>query len=162
MLCIGMFGTCGGSKWRDRFMASYRNEDIPFFNPQVDDWKPEDAVNEAQHLANDGIILFPITSETYGIGSLAETGFSILNAIKLDDRRDFIIFIEQRLDDCLDNAVVRKESLRARALVMEHLRKLRLGNLYVVDSLEEMLEVSITLFRAAALREPLKKFNPHQ
>jgi len=28
-------------------------------------------------------------------------GFSILNAIKLDDRRDFVIYIEESLDDNL-------------------------------------------------------------
>jgi len=162
MLCIGLFGTCGGSKWRDRFMAAYRGENIPFYNPQVADWKPEDAVEEAKHLANDSVILFPVTSETYGIGSLAETGFNILNAIRLDDRRDFVILIEQRLDDHLDNEAMRQESLRTRALVKEHLKKLNLDSIYVVESLEEMLAISITLFRAAALREPLKKFNPRQ
>lgn len=162
MLCVGLFGTCGGSKWRSPFMERYQKEGIPFFNPQVDDWKPEDAIKEAKHLASDAVILFPITSETYGTGSLAETGFSILNAIKLDDRRDFVILIAQKLDDALDNAVARKESLRARALVKEHLKKLRLANLYVVDTLDEMLEISITLFRAAEMREPLRRFNPHE
>lgn len=162
MLCVGLFGTCGGSKWRSPFMEHYQKEGIPFFNPQVDDWKPEDAIKEAQHLASDAVILFPITGETYGTGSLAETGFSVLNAIRLDDRRDFVILIAQKLDDALDNAVARKESLRARALVKEHLKKLRLANLYVVDTLDEMLETSITLFRAAELREPLRRFNPHE
>ena len=149
MLCVGLFGTCGGSKWRDSFMEKYKQEGIPFFNPQVNDWKPEDAVVEAKHLAEDAVILFPITSETYGTGSLAETGFSILNAIRLDDRRDFVIYIDMTLAPDLDNAVARKESLRARALVREHLKKLRLSNLYLVDSLSEMFEVSLALYRAA-------------
>lgn len=162
MLCVGLFGTCGNSKWRVPFMERYNSEAIPFFNPQVDHWKPEDAIKEAQHLASDALILFPITGETYGTGSLAETGFSVLNAIRLDDRRDFVILIAQSLDDALDNAVARKESLRARALVKEHLKKLRLANLYVVDTLDEMLEISITLFRAAEMREPLRRFNPHE
>jgi len=161
MLCIGLFGTCGKSKWRAPFIQRYQSEDIAFFNPQVDDWKPECAVKEAKHLANDTVILFPITSETYATGSLAETGFSILNAIRLDDRRDFAILIEQNLDEELVDETARKESLRARALVKEHLKKLRLSNLYVVECLEEMLEVSITLYRAAEMREPLRKFNPH-
>lgn len=79
----------------------------------------------------------------------------------MDDRRDFVILIEQELDSNLDNEVARKESLRARALVKEHLKKLRLSNLYVVSSLSEMLEVSITLYKAAQMREPLRKLNPH-
>lgn len=160
-LCIGLFGTCGGSKWRDEFMRIYDNFKIPYFNPQVDDWKPEDAIEEAEHLAEDMIILFPVTSETYATGSLSEVGFSILNAIRLDDRRDFVIMIENKLDDTLTDEVARKESLRARALVLQHLKKLRLANLYVVDTLKEMLEVSLVLFDVAEMRYPLMKFNPH-
>lgn len=160
MLNVGLFGTCGGSKWRDPFMSKYQELDIPFFNPQVDDWTPEMAKEEAKHLAEDTVILFPITGETYATGSLAEVGFSILNAIKLDDRRDFVILISNELDASLDNEVARKESLRSRALVVEHLKKLRLTNVYIVDTLDQMLEISITLFEAAKLREPLKSLNP--
>jgi len=161
MLCIGLFGTCGGSKWRDSFMERYASQGIKFFNPSKPDWKPEDAEEEAKHLAEDAIILFPVTNETYATGSLAETGFSILQAIRLDDRRDFVIMIEQDLDPSLDNAVARKESLRARALVKQHLKKLRLRNVFVVDSLEEMMSVSLQLYKAAELHEPLMRYNPH-
>ncbi|MFA6000357.1 MAG: hypothetical protein WC783_05300 [Candidatus Paceibacterota bacterium] len=161
MLTIGLFGTCGNSRWRDKFIEKYNVEAIPFFNPQVADWKPEDAVIEAEHLANDEVILFPVTSETYATGSLSEVGFSILQAIRLDDRRDFVVMIEQALDESLDDAVARKESLRARALVLQHLKKLRLKNLYVVSTLDEMLDASIQLFRAAEIRDPLSRFNPH-
>lgn len=161
MLVVGLFGTCGDSKWRDSFIKKYEELGISFFNPQVDDWKPENAVIEAQHLAEDKVILFPVTNETYATGSLAEVGFSILNAIKLDDRRSFAVMIQMELAPELDNAVARKESLRARALVSEHLRSLRLSNLYVVDSLEELLDISINLYRAAEITFPLEKYNPH-
>ncbi|KXK08911.1 MAG: hypothetical protein UZ21_OP11001000470 [Microgenomates bacterium OLB22] len=161
MPTIGMFGTCGRSRWREPFIARYQKERIPYFNPQVADWKPEDAVAEAEHLANDEVILFPVTSETYATGSLAEVGFSILQAIRLDDRRDFVILIAMDLEEDLDDEVARKESLRARALVLQHLKKLRLKNLYVVETLEEMLAVSVQLYRAAELRAPLARFNPH-
>lgn len=142
-------------------MSEYKDLGIPFYNPQVDDWTPECAVEEARHLAEDEIILFPITRETYAGGSLSEVGFSILNAIRLDDRRDFVIMIEQDLDPNLNDAVARKESLRARALVKEHLRKLRLKNVYIVDTLGEMLEISISLHKAAEIKSPLEKYNPH-
>jgi len=160
-LCIGLFGTCGKSTWRVPFMVRYDELGIPYFNPQVPDWKPEDAIIEAEHLADDDIILFPITSETYATGSLAETGFSILNAVRLDDRRDFVILIDQKLDDELDDAIACKESLRARALVLQHLKKLRLPNVYLVETMEEMLDISLKLFEAAKLRDPLRKYNPH-
>ena len=147
MLTIGLFGTCGSSRWRDKFIARYESERISFFNPQVADWKPEDAIKEAEHLANDEVILFPVTSETYATGSLSEVGFSILQAIRLDDRRDFVVMIEQRLDERLSDSIARRESLRARALVIQHLKKLRLKNVYMVESLEEMLEVSFNFSR---------------
>ena len=82
MHCIGLFGTCGNSRWRDAFIEKYKELGIAFFNPQVEDWTPDCAVEEARHLAEDRIILFPVTSETYGIGSIAETGFCVLQAIR--------------------------------------------------------------------------------
>ncbi len=160
-ITIGLFGTCGGSKWRDPFMSEYKRLGINYFNPQIENWHESCADIEAQHLADDQIILFPVTSETYAAGSLAEVGFSILNAISLDDRRYFVILIVMELDSRLDNEVARKESLRSRALVKQHLKKLRLSNLYLVDSLEEMLAISLKLHEAVSLTEPLKRYNPH-
>lgn len=164
-LCIGLFGTCGNSQWRVPFEERYTQEGITFYNPVVPDWTPDCAIEEAEHLANDAIILFPITGETTGMGSLSEVGFSILNAIKLDDRRDFVVFIEPDLDPELKDSIPpreAKDSVRARALVIQHLRKLQLSNVYVVSSLEEMLEVSVSLYSAAKVRVPLQKFNPHR
>lgn len=156
--CVGLFGTCGGSTWREPFMARYQELGIEFFNPQVEDWKPEDAIIEAKHLADDAIILFSITRETYGTGSLAETGFSALQAIKLNRHRDFVVYIEQRLDDVLDDPIARKESLRSRALVAKHLEKLDLASLYVVDSLDDMLALSIELHEIAVRRQRAERF----
>lgn len=158
---VGMFGTCGNSTWREPFIKRYKELGIPYFNPQVPDWKEENAVEEARHLAEDEIILCPITGETYAAGSLSEVGFSILNAIKLDDRRDFVVMIEMNLDQSLNDPIARKESARSRALVSQHLKKLRLKNVYIVETLDQMLEVSIQLYQAAKLREPLIKYNPH-
>ena len=162
MLCIGLFGTCGNSRWREPFMAKYQELGLNFFNPQVADWKQEDAEIEAKHLTEDAVILFPVTGETYGTGSLAEVGFSILQAIRLDDRRDFIIMIEKQLASKLveENPVTAKESMRSRALVVQHLRKLNLPNVYLVDTLDDMLAISAVLYGAAEMREPLRKFNP--
>lgn len=164
-LCIGMFGTCGTkeqSPWRGDFKKVYEEKGITFFDPQKDDWKEEDANIEANHLADDQIILFPITSMTYGLGSLSEVGFSILQAIKLDDRRDFIVLIDSFLDESLTDKNYVKESLRGRALVKKHLEKLRLDNLYVVNTLDEMLELSIELYNIAKVRNQFSKFNPHR
>lgn len=161
-LCVGLFGTCGGSTWRDDFVAKYQDLKFEYFNPNKPDWKEEDAIIEAEHLANDKIILFPITSETYATGSLAEVGFSILNAIRLDDRRYFVVMIEQSLAPELDDPIARKESLRSRALVIQHLKKLRLDNVYIVENLEQMLDISITLYQSEKIKEGLERFNPHR
>ena len=161
MVTIGLFGTCGNSAWRTPFMDRYKQMGIDYFNPQVENWDLSCAEAEAQHLAEDQIILFPVTNETYGLGSLSEVGFSILQAIKLDDRREFVIMIASDLVSELNDTVAKKESLRSRALVKQHLKKLRLPNLYLVDSLEEMLEVSVVLHQTVSIREPLRKLNPH-
>lgn len=158
--CIGLFGTCGNSTWRDGFMGLYDQDSIDYFNPLTEDWKPEDAIIEAEHLANDSIILFPITHETYGTGSLAETGFSILQAIRLEERRDFVIMISPTLaEELMVNAELAKESLRARALVIQHLKKLNLSNVYFVNTLNEMFYVSLTLWKSNIEKEKIKEFS---
>ncbi len=163
--CIGLFGTCGSSTWRDKFMDKYDEENIIgepvlYFNPQVEDWKPEDAFKEAEHLANDDIILFPITGETYGTGSLSEVGFGVLSAIKLDDRRDFVVMIDMELDpELMKDKERSKENLRARALVMAHLNKLNLPNVHMVGSLDDMLSTSIILHHANTIKNTVAQFS---
>lgn len=160
-LCVGLFGTCGSSTWRQElFIPEYEKRGICYFNPQVDDWKPEDAEIEAEHLANDQIILFPVTSETYGLGSLGEVGFSILNAIKLDNRRDFVILIDSQVDTSLDydwHDDLVKESIKMRALVKQHLIKLNFSNVYFVQAMDEMLETSIVLYENRLRIAPYQK-----
>ena len=161
MLTIGMFGTCGGSKWREPFIEKYEELGISYFNPQVDNWTDQNAIVEARHLAEDKVILFPITNETYATASLSEVGYSILNAIKLDSRRSIVVMVAQDLAPELDDLERRKDSLRARALNIEHLRKLYINDIYLVSTLEEMLDISIELYRAAEITVPLEKYNPH-
>ena len=166
-VCVGLFGTCGGSRWRDAFIERYEaagmKDGVDFFNPQVEDWDPSMAEIEAEHLAEDAVICFPITSETYSLGSLAEVGFSALNASGLDSRRDFIVMIEQGLDPSLmEDETLAKESTRGRALVLQHLKKLRFANIFVVTTLAEMLEVSLACYNKAKMMEPMmRRFNPH-
>lgn len=159
--CIGLFGTCGGSNWRDRFITKYEELGYGYFNPQVEDWDPSLAEIEAKHLADDELILFPVTSETFGLGSLGEVGFSVLSAIKLDDRRDLIVLIDAKPDESLKGDPRFVESVKMRALVKQHLRKQRLTNVYLVETLDEMLELSLVLYQNTLQVKPYKKFNPH-
>ena len=132
-ITIGLFGTCGKSTWREKFMEAYANADIDYFNPQKEGWSPADADIEAEHLMNDQILLFPVTSETYAFGSLAETGFSIMQALKFAEHRDIVVMIEPDVDmdestmsmnELSQHSVLRKETQRARALVKAHLKKI--------------------------------------
>lgn len=152
MNCIGLFGTCGGSQWREPFISAFEAAGVAYFNPQKDDWNPDDAAEEARHLAEDDLILFPVTGETYGTGSLAETGFSIAQAMKNNHRmkikQNVIIYIEDDLADHLkEDAVAYKESIRARKLVKAHLNKVDETFIHIVSNLDDMLALSLPILR---------------
>jgi len=155
-MTIGLFGTCGNSTWRNEFIETYKFNDVEFFNPQVNDWSPELAEVEAEHLANDEIILFPVLAETSGLGSLGEVGFSILQAIKLDSTRNVIVMIDKTCD--IEDEAVKKESIRARALVMAHLKKLKYPNVYLVENLSDMLDLSLKLHSIEVIRKEFDKY----
>jgi len=143
---IGLFGTCGGSKWRDQFMAAYDARGISYFNPQVDNWTPEMADIEARHLVEDDIILFPVTGETAGTGSLAEIGFSLFQAAKAGTNRYFVFMVDAECDPTkVTDPMLAKESRRARTLVRAHLRKNTHPSVFVCDTFEEMLDISLFL-----------------
>lgn len=164
-LVIGLFGSCGTTTWRqDIFIPELDEHGMKYFNPQVEDWTPACAQEEAWHLANDEIILFPVTSETYGIGSLSEVGFSILQALKLDNRREFLLLIDPDLDEHLkiDDPVLAKESIKQRALVIQHLLKLNLANVYMFDNMEDMRTSARIIYKAKKMMEPIKEFRLNQ
>jgi len=152
--CIGLFGTCGNSTWRNKFIEHYNKYNVEFFNPQLPDGTWETAPmyykqQEAWHLNKDKIILFPVTGETYGIRSLGEFGFSIAEALKFDDRRECIFFIDQELDPCLkDNKEMYNLSVSHRALTLEHLRIVaEYDNIHIVNNIYQMRRLSMMLWR---------------
>lgn len=157
---IGLFGTCGKSTWRNDFINEYQKSNINYFNPQLPEgtWKPSDAQKEAMHLAIDQIILFPVLNSTYGLGSLSEVGFSILNAIRLDHRRNFIILIDKKVNQSLNDPQLATSSNTARNLVLEHLKKLKLDNVYLVENLSDMLKLSLKLYRMEQLKIECHQF----
>lgn len=151
-VCIGLFGTCANVRWRDSFMKTYDYMRISYYNPMVDKWDSSAVAEEAQHLAEDSIILFPVLKDSLGLASLAEVSIGPLKAQKQHDYRSFVVFIE---DDVIGND---ENSLRSRALVKGHLKNMGLPNVYIVNSLEEMLDVSIQLHRIHSSLDELKKF----
>ncbi|MFM9500521.1 hypothetical protein ACKI1Q_44055, partial [Streptomyces galilaeus] len=77
---------------------------------------------------------------------------------------DFVLYIENDLVDDLKpaedekdtpKAALYKESLRARRLVLAHMKKLRLGNVYIAESLDQMKEISKVLYSAAQTKETI-------
>jgi hypothetical protein len=149
---IGLFGTCGDSSFRQGiFIPEYERLGITYFNPQVDDWQPELAAIEADHLAHDVVQCWPVLGSTYGTGSLAEQGYSVASSLRAPTPLPkFVIpMIEQELDEALDNPVARKESERARKLAAAHLSNVTAPDVFVVESLDEMLETSVQLFGVA-------------
>lgn len=155
-ITIGLFGTCGKSKWREPFIEAYKKLGINYFNPQVENWDESFAENEAQHLSHDQIILLPVTDETYGSGSLTEIGFSILQTLQPNDMRYFVVLADETISDELTDPIARAESLRSRKLVQEHLKKLNLKNVFIVSSLDEMLQISIELYNLLQKQLALK------
>lgn len=148
MLSIGLFGTCDNNPWRDPFMDAYNELGISYFNPMVADWHPGLVAEEAKHLAEDEVILFPVLGWSYGEGSLSELGFGPLHATRQNMNRSFVFFIETELHERLTDPDRCKASLRARKLVLGHLKELGAPNVYICSSLQQMLATSLTLFRS--------------
>jgi len=148
MLCIGLFGTCDKHRWRDQFMAKYDLLGIPYFNPMVDDWHPGMVPLEAQHLAEDEIVFFPVLGWSYAEGSLSELGFGPLKAMRQNRNRSFVYFIETELHERLTDPDRCKASLRSRKLLLGHLKEIDPPNIYVVNSLDLALECTVELYKS--------------
>lgn len=155
---VGLFGTCGGSTWRNPFMQMLDDHGIAYFNPQVDNWTPDLADIEAWHLANDRLILFPVTDETFGFGSLAETGFSLQSALALNTNRFVMLYIAPAVNETLAASSPEQAdaSRRARKLALAHLAKAQNPNVFVVSSLEEMQSKTLRLFAALELLDSVR------
>lgn len=145
-VCIGLFGTCDNSKWRDAFMKDYDMRDVDYFNPDAgDDWHPGMIADENKHLREDQIILFPVLGESLGFGSLGEIGFSINNVIRnIANGKDqrLIALIDDECTDDRKDVAARSQSTKARKLVKSKLLEVNHPSVYVVETLEEMLIVS--------------------
>ncbi len=146
MLCVGLFGTCDKNRWRDPLMAKYDEEKILYFNPMVDNWHPGLVADEAKHLAEDEIILFPILGWSYAEGSLSELGFGPWKAMRQNKNRSFVYLIETTLHERLADPDRCKASLRARNLLSGHLKEINAPNVYLVGSLDDMFKTSLDLY----------------
>lgn len=76
--CVGLFGSCAGSMWREPYKASLQVSGIDFFDPQVmpathgREWCEADIENEVRHLAQDPILMFKINGLSASLLSFCE------------------------------------------------------------------------------------------
>lgn len=158
-VCVGLFGTCGGSTWRDDFIKEIDNleDDTTYFNPDAgDNWHPGMIDDENRHLMEDEIILFPVLGETAGTGSLGEIGFSVLNVMRnvMNGKAQFLIIL---IDDVctVDDEALAKDSNRARKLVKSKVLKVNHPNIFLVDTLQDMGELTGELLIMALLQKDI-------
>lgn len=135
---IGLFGTVAGSNWRDEVMARLDQEDVAYFNPVVPDWTPEFAEIESQHLVTDRVIMVVITGESESYGSLAETGWAALSAMK---NGQTVIFMIEDVPGTTWSA-----ANRARVLVRAHAQK---AGLDVYGDLDTAVTAAIQAFKSS-------------
>jgi hypothetical protein len=144
----GLFGTCGQSTWRRAFIAAYEARSIRYFNPQVEHWTPEMAAQENEHFRRDAVLLFPVTAESTGFGTLAEIGLSILEIERHNQRhpetpRHMFVFVDPACTDPAASEAQIKDSIRARKLVLGKLPAYAGPFVHVCPSLEDMLQRSL-------------------
>lgn len=159
--CIGLFGTCDNSTWRNSFIEEYEKLGIEYFNPDAgDNWHPGMIEDENRHLNNDIIILFPVLTESLGTGSLGEIGFSVLNVtrnVMNGKNQTLVVLIDRECHDVRKSVLLREESNRARKLVRSKMEVVRHPNIFLVETLEEMKEVSLQLWNIQEQREEVLK-----
>ena len=158
--CIGLFGHCGRQRWRDSFIERYEQESINYYNPFKDDYDSAiDGPLEASNMAENKIVVFPITNQSFGMISLNEVSI----ATNMSEDRHLIVLVDDNVmsDVSISNrnntysdetlASINKEMSRAsvssRNLVRFHLEKLNKPNVHLVSSLDDMLELSVVLYR---------------
>ena len=154
MLKIGLFGTCGKSKWRYPFIVKYTNLNIPYFNPQSLPSIPERSKIEAQQLNENDIIIIAITNEEYSIASLSEVGIALNKTVQNNEKNRILVYIDSEIMPELNNKEMKSASLRARKILAQHLRFTPV-NVIVVDNLDELLRNSIFIYRTELIMRSL-------
>ena len=98
-LCIGLFGTCGGSNWRDAYLLWSKFVGVDIFDPQNLPSLPPSrqdrcaAVieNEIQHLNSDPILMFKITGKPTSLINLQEI------LVKIQNPTQFVVILIENL-----------------------------------------------------------------
>jgi hypothetical protein len=114
-------------------------------------WTPDRADEfvqvENSNLKSNDIVLFPVTNETTGQGSLAEIGFSVCDVMRNINNRVLIVLIDL---DCIDDKATEsqiEESKRSRKLVRSKVElETKINpNVFLVDNIYDMKTLSLEL-----------------
>lgn len=158
-ICVGLFGTCDNSKWREPFIECYEASNIDYFNPDAgDNWHAGMIEDENRHLREDDIILFPVLSESLGLGSLGEIGFSVMNVIRNIEggaNQYLIVMID---DECTSETASESEknhSNRTRKLVKSKLMNVSHPNVTIVKDVDSLLLASLAIMDAIDLQKEM-------
>lgn len=139
---VSLFGTCNNSNWREEVMSRLAAANIEFFNPVVPDWKPEHAVNEAKHAAEDAVIMLVITGETTSIASMAESGWLAAHAIQ---RGQSLVMVLQDMPAETEPVDDTKRNNKARNLLRQHIKSLNSPNVFLCETIEAAADMAIQL-----------------
>lgn len=139
---VGLFGTCGSSKWREEVAIPILDEaGIEYFNPVVADWNYEAMKNEADHAATDKVVLLVITGETTGIASMAESGWIALQS-QLRNQNLVMVLEDMPPDD--DDLRINK----TRKLIRQHISHLpEDAPVYLYDTIEAGTHKAVELMK---------------
>lgn len=141
---VGLFGTCGDSKWREQVVIpALEKANIAYFNPVVPNWNEEAQRNEVEHVASDKVIIMAITGETTGIASMAELGWQALSAS--ERAQNLIIFLEDMPNDVKDETGTSLRINKARALIRKYVAAQKCLGIFLVDSLQAAADKAIEI-----------------
>jgi len=82
---VGAFGTCGNPKakgyesWRHilaKTLDVHKLAPDYMYNPEVLEWRPEDAIREGHEFSRDMVLAAPVTNQTEGAASIMELGMA--------------------------------------------------------------------------------------
>ena len=109
MVTIGLFGTCGGSRWRERFIERYNKECISFFNPQVAEAasSPATGTITATVASNITITILGTCNNDNTCDSDATAGFGTITAGTAADSN---VQVQSLSNDLITLAIGRKRS----------------------------------------------------
>ena len=133
---IGLFGTCGKSRWRERIAIPIIEEaGKKYFNPNKKNWTPKDSIREYHHLTTDKVILSAISNETSSYGSLGELGWTILGALSRGQKVG--LYFEE------DLSKLKGTKRRLRELIKKHVKSINNKNFYYAKSIEDLAKWAV-------------------